>query len=376
MAALTGFVGLTASISAIASGRRRAERALGQLVIGFLLLALLTGDAGLAAIAVEAAMLAAAWLVRGGSAAAGRRVLVVGGASAALALVGIVLMAGASGGLAWRDLAAAAPGADSARLGLGFAFVLTGYGALATLIPPQAWLPTAIARAPAPVAVLLAGALPNVPLVLLLRLREVLAAHPGGLPPGPLLLAAGLIAVLLAAVELRRGRLSVRRLTTLATVGQSGVAAFAFGLGGVAATFAGLLHLVLGTLARIAALHGTGARRIMPGPRGLRAAPLLALAGLPPFGPFASLFLVLLATIDRAPWLALPLGAGVVIGMGAILGRLPTLLAPDPVPGPYSVGTLLRLAPAWLPLAVAVVLGLAMPGIVAAWLRDAAAVAR
>lgn len=376
MTALTGLVGLTTSISAIASGRRRAERALGQLVIGCLIVALLIGDAGLSAVAIEGAVLAAAWLVRGWSAAAGRRMLVVGGASAALALVGIVLVAGVAGGLAWRDLAAAEPEAGRARLGLGFALVLTGYGALASLLPPQAWLPSAIARAPTPCAALLAGTLPNVPLVLLLRLRGVLAAQPGGLQPGPLLLAAGLVAVLLAAVELCRVRLPVQRLTALATVGQSGVAAFAFGLGGAAATFAGLLHLVLGTLARIAALHGGGARGVLSGPRGLRAAALLALTGLPPFGPFASLFLVLLATIDRAPWLALPLGAGVVIGMGAILVRLPTLLAPDPVPGPYSLGTLLRLALAWLPLAVAVVLGLAMPGIVAAWLRDAAAVAQ
>lgn len=376
MAALTGLVGLTASVSAIASGRRRAERALGQLVIGFLLLALLAGNAGVAAIAVEGAALSAAWLVRGWSAAAGRRMLVVGGASSALALVGIVLVAGAAGGLAWRDLAAADPEADRARLSLGFAFALAGYGALAALIPPQAWLPSVVARAPAPSAALLAGALPNVPLVLLLRLRGVLAAHPGGLQAGPLLLAAGLIALLLAAVELSRGRLPARRLTTLTTAGQSGVAAFAFGLGGTAATFAGLLHLMLGTLARIAALHGSGARGVTPGPRGLRAATLFALAGLPPFGPFASLFLVLSATIDRAPWLVLPLGAGIAVGMWAILRRLPALLAAEPVRAPSSVGSLLRLAPAWLPLAVAVVLGLAMPGIVVAWLREAAAAAQ
>ena len=143
MTALTGLVGLTTSISAIASGRRRAERALGQLVIGFLIVALLIGDAGLSAVAIEGAVLAAAWLVRGWSAAAGRRMLVVGGASAALALVGIVLVAGVAGGLAWRDLAAAEPEAGRARLGLGFALVLTGYGALASLLPPQAWLPSA-----------------------------------------------------------------------------------------------------------------------------------------------------------------------------------------------------------------------------------------
>ncbi len=62
--------------------------------------------------------------------------------------------------------------------------------------------------------------------------------------------------------------------------------------------------------------------------------------------------------------------------MAAILARLPALLAAESMPGPRFPGTLLRLAPACLPLAMAVVLGLAMPGIVAAWLRDAAAVVR
>ncbi len=336
VSALVGFISLMASGRGGFASRR-------HVLVGLLLLATLAADTRIAAVAVLAAALAASWLARGWSAAAGRRVLLVAGASAALAMAGSALLA------------------DSpAKPALGLVLVLAGYGGLAGLLPPGGWLATALLRAPDGAAdgaaMLLAGAMPCVPLVLLLRLRQ---AQPDLMP---LLVAVGLTALLLASVGLWRSRRGGRRMLALATAAQGGVAAVAFGLGGPAATFAGLLHLLLAALGRSAACRGLGT----PGP--YRKAALLALSGLPPFGPFSSLILVLWATIGRAPLLALPLGIGAVLAMAGVLRPSPEAVAVRP-----AGAALLRLAPAWLPLAAAAVLGLAMPGAVLAWLRAAVA---
>ncbi|HEX4261947.1 MAG TPA: hypothetical protein VHY76_12695 [Acetobacteraceae bacterium] len=332
VAALVGFISLMASGRGGFASRR-------HVLVGLLLLATLAADTRVAAVAVLAAALAASWLARGWSAGAGRRVLLVTGASAALALAGSALLAG-----------------NRAEPTLGLVLVLAGYGGLAGLLPPGGWLATAALRAPDGAAMLLAGAMPCVPLVLLLRLRQ---EQPELMP---LLVAVGLTALLLAAVGLWRSRPAGRRMLALATAAQGGVAAVAFGLGGPAATFAGLLHLLLAALGRSAACRGLGTS----GP--YRKAALLALSGLPPFGPFSSLILVLWATIGRAPLLALPLGIGAVLAMAGVLRHSPEAVAVRP-----AGAALLRLAPAWLPLAAAAVLGLAMPGTVLAWLRAAVA---
>jgi hydrogenase-4 component F len=87
-----------------------------------------------------------------------------------------------------------------------------------------------------------------------------------------------------------------------------------------------------------------------------------ALAGLPPFGLFASSFLVLMATAAVAPWLALPLGLGMIALAWALLGKAEKTRAAG----------LVALAPAWVLLAVTVWLGIAMPEPVAGWFAMAA----
>ncbi|MEJ1979369.1 MAG: hypothetical protein WDN49_27995 [Acetobacteraceae bacterium] len=53
-------------------------------------------------------------------------------------------------------------------------------------------------------------------------------------------------------------RRDVVRFFSFSTIEQSGVAAFAFGLGGAGATFAGLLHITLHTLAKASVFQVVG----------------------------------------------------------------------------------------------------------------------
>ena len=70
-------------------------------------------------------------------------------------------------------------------------------------------------------------------------------------------MALGLLSLLLAAFSLWRRR-DVKRFFAFSTIEQSGVAAFAFGLGGPAAMFAGLLHMTLHTLTKAAIFQCVG----------------------------------------------------------------------------------------------------------------------
>ena len=382
VALLAGFVGLAAAAPRQADEPPLAG-ALVLILLAALPLAALAADAGLTWLALEAATIAAAALLAGsrrdGAVAAAWRLLVLAGVGLALALFGTVLLYLAAlpalgpglSAMSWHALAAAAPQARGGLLTPGFAFLLVGYGALAALPPLHAWRADAEAAASRHLAALL-GALPAVALVPLLRTRALLAANAQAMPPGPPLLALGLLALLLAAFSLARQRDPRRRLA-LAAIGQSGVAAFAFGLGSTAADFAGLLHLTLLTLARTAVLPGRDRMQRRAG-RLTVAAGTAALAALPPFGLFASTFLIVSETARRAPWLLPPLGLGLL----AVGWALATELAARPCAAAANRREwwrdLLVLAPAWLALALVLLLGLAMPGPVVTWFAGAARV--
>jgi hydrogenase-4 component F len=248
-------------------------------------------------------------------------------------------------------------------------------------------MPDAHAEGPTPVSAVLSGSILNVALVVILRVRSLLAANAEAIDPGPPIMALGLVSLLLAAFTLWRRR-DVKRFFAFSTIEQSGIAAFAFGLGGPAATFAGLLHLTLHTLAKAAVFQCVGratqvkdARTfsgiggLIAGNRALGltlAAGIVAIAGLPPFGLFSSEFLIATATIHRAPLLALPLGLGIVVGGWALISRLIALCLGEPTPDAGPAPTLAALVPAWLHLALVLLLGLAMPAAVAAWFAEIA----
>jgi hypothetical protein len=175
---------------------------------------------------------------------------------------------------------------------------------------------------------------------------------------GSLLVALGLAAALGCGLCLVLRPSSLERLALL-RLGQGGAAVVAFGLGGVEATFAGLVQVIL--LALSGAAADLGGR---PGPE--RAAIMAGLGGLPPFGVFPGLALILMATAHRAAWLLLPLGLGLAMMGWATVLRLPN---------PRWVGPMTA-APVWVPLGLVLLIGWLMPEGAADWLCATAALAR
>ncbi len=405
MAILTAFVGMTGAWLArpywrleAAAGRADGPTAgrghalyvalLAALLVALLADHLLLAWAGMAAAVL---LLVAALRLTGGE-TAGWLLFLAGGAGLAVALLGVFLFALAAGpalpagtdALRWTLLAASAARCDGWLLTLAFLFLLLGLATLAGLVPLHGAMLGAEAEGPVPLTGVLGGLLAGVALVALLRARSLVASNQDAVAPGPALLTLGLLSLLLAALTLRRQG-GGRRFLAVAGLGQIGVVASAFGLGSGAATFAGLLHLTMLTLTR-AALIQLGGRAeqlrgragldgLLAGHRGLAltlAAGLVALAGLPPFGLFTSLFLVVMETVRDAPILAVPLVVGLAACAWALGGRIVALCrhAPSPDVGPAPPpGALL---PAWLHLAVVAALGLAMPQPVVDWLATIA----
>ena len=407
MALLTSFAAMTTAWfshgdmqAELAAGRFDAPRlrlyhALFQAILGCMLLALLANAVPVTWGAIEAAGIAsvlAVALARTPLAArACSRQLVLCGVGLAMAFFGTTVLYLAAtpalgpglAALTWSRLPAAAPALPAGLLNLAFVFLLLGYGSKAGLLPLAAWLPDSQQAGPLPVTAMLSGLMLNVALMVILRLRGLLDASAGAIAPGPPLMALGLASLLLAAFSLR-GQRDVKRFFALSTIAQSGVAAFAFGLGGPAATFAGLLHQAAHTLARAAAWQSIGMAVRLKGGQSFAdigglllrhralgltlGAGIMALAGLPPFGLFVTLYLLLTDTVGDRPWLAAPLALGVLVAGAAMAGRLLSLCLGASTPDRGPPPNLLALAPAWLLLALVLALGLAMPDPVAAWL--------
>ena len=289
--------------------------------------------------------------------------------------------------MSWTGLQQVAAGCDATVLNLAFVFLLVGYGTKAALAPLHAWMPDAHAEGPTPMSAILSGSVLNVALFVILRLRGVMKANHAAINPALPLVALGLLSVLLAAFSLWPRR-DVKRFFSYSSVEHAGVAAFAFGIGGPAATFAGLLHMTVHTLTKSATFQCVGRAAQMKGGQrfaemsglisnhralGLSlAACVVALAGLPPFGLFSSEFLVALAAVRASPWLAAPLLAGLVIAAWVQISRLQSLCLGPATANPGPVPPRSALVPVWLHLALVLVLGLAMPGAIFAWFTSIA----
>jgi hydrogenase-4 component F len=171
-----------------------------------------------------------------------------------------------------------------------------------------------------------------------------------------------------------------------------GLAAFAFGLGGAAANLAGLLHMAGHSVVKSAIFFGIGHAARIKGSQKIAdigglvgthpalgwglAIAIAAIAGMPPFAVFASEFLLVTQTAAQAAWLLLPLGLGLFVAVAAKIVTLQRLCLGDPTPdGPAPPGpgaALTALVPLWLHLALALLIGIALPAPLAAMLQEAA----
>ena len=317
------------------------------ILVSLLNLALLSDGAGLTVAALGGAGVASVFCLRQAQPGA---LLAAAAAGMGLAVFGTVLLyAGTSpvlghgwSALSWSALPQGGAGVNGMALGTGFVLVLLGSGISCVLAP--LWAASGVAVLPRGLAVL-AGPLGGAWLVVALRLRGVLDGSGQAIAPGGLLLAVGLAGLLVALLCLRsrEAALPAAWVAVLAAV------LVGFGVGGAAATGAGLLHLTLGCLALTAA--GTGSR-----------IGLAALAGLPPLGVFASGFALVTGAAGRNAPVAALLGVG-LFGVAAMaLRSLP----------PAGAGSRLG----WVGVGLTLVGAWAMPPTITAWIQGIAAAAR
>ncbi len=410
LVALTAFVGLTTALFSrpymrielahgrVTAGRLRLYHSMYQMFMLTMLLALTTNNMGLLWVALEAATLSTVLLVTlyrtPQSLEAGWKYFILCGVGIAQALFGTILLyfaaervLGAQGvtALLWTHLDAVRSQLEPAVLALAFVFLLVGYGTKVGLAPLHSWLPDAHAEGPTPISAVLSGLLLNVALYAVVRCKVLVQGSLNSPLPARMLMGFGLLSVALSALSLWRQR-DVKRLFAYSSVEHMGIATFAFGMGGPVASFAALLHMTVHSLTKSAIFFAAGhaaqkaGSQLMDGIRGLvTLSPTvgwglmtgtLAILGLPPFGVFASEFLILTTAMREQPWAIPILLLALGIAFVAIFRRVQPMVFGETsarrLPHPPA------LLPVFAHLAIVLVLGLYIPPYLADWYRAAA----
>ena len=379
----------------------RFYHAMYQLLLFAMNLALVANNIGLMWVAIEIATLTTVLMVgiyrTPEAIEAAWKYFILGSVGIALALFGTILVYMAArpvvgeglDGMVWTVLLAHAADFDPAQLNLAFVFLMLGYGTKVGLAPLHAWLPDAHAEGPTPISAVLSGLLLNVALYAVLRFKLLLDGNAGAIAPGPLMAVLGLVSLIFAAFMLYRRR-DIKRMFAYSSIEHMGIIAFAFGIGGPLANFAGLLHMIMHSLTKSAIFFTVGHIAQVKGTqkiadiRGLTVThPLLgwclvvgvfAIAGLPPLGMFMSEFLVVSSTFARAPWLAAPLVVGLLVAFGALLLRLHGMAFGEPT------GSAAPVRASYLPivahLGLVLMAGVYLPPPLVAWFQHVASLLR
>src|SRR2546429_1381265 len=210
---LTTFIGFTTSIFSasyigheLETGRLtpnflRFYHALYQAMMGAMNLALVANNIGVLWVGVEVATLSTVMMVgiyrTTAAVEAAWKYFILGSVGIALAFFGTILvylvaqevLGQGLPSMAWDLLRQEAGRFDPRLLSLAFVFLLVGYGTKVGLAPFHAWLPDAHAEGPTPISAVLSGLLLNVALYAPFRFKMLLAAHPGTLDAGRILIA-------------------------------------------------------------------------------------------------------------------------------------------------------------------------------------------
>ncbi len=409
LVALTAFVGLTTAIFSrpymrveqdhgkMTPPRLRLYHGMYQLFSFTMLVALTTNNLGILWVAMEAATLTTVLLVSvyrtAASLEAAWKYFILCGVGIAQALFGTVLLYMAAekvlglegGALLWTNLDSVKTQLDPNIIALAFAFLFIGYGTKVGLVPLHNWLPDAHAEGPTPVSAVLSGLLLNVALYAVLRCKVLTDAALQSALAGQLLMGFGLLSVVVAAFFLSRQK-DVKRMFAYSSIEHMGLIAFAFGLGGPIANYAGLLHMTVHSLIKSAIFFAVGhaaqkaGSQLMEDIRGLiKVSPTiawglmlgsLAILGMPPFGVFASEFLILTTAMRQQPWATPLLLLALGVAFASVFRRvLPMVFGETTLkPLPHAPALL----PVFVHLALGLMLGIYIPPYLDAWYVQAA----
>lgn len=407
---LTAFVGLTTAIFSrpymrierdhgkMTPPRLRLYHSMYQLFSFTMLLALTTNNMGIVWVAMEAATLTTVLLVSvyrtPASLEAAWKYFILCGVGIAQALFGTVLLYMAAekvigpegGALLWTNLDAVKAQLNPNIITLAFAFLFIGYGTKVGLVPVHNWLPDAHAEGPTPVSAVLSGLLLNVALYAILRCKVLTDGALQNNLAGRLMMGFGLLSVVAAVFFLIRQK-DVKRMFAYSSIEHMGMMTFAFGLGGPIASYAGLLHMTVHSLTKSAIFFAVGhatqkaGTQIMEDIRGLiKVSPTvawglmlgsLAILGMPPFGVFASEFLIVTTAMREQPWATPFLLIALGLAFAAVFSRVQPMVF-----GETSVKPLAHppaLIPVFVHLGLSLMLGVYIPPYLDAWYRQAAA---
>ncbi len=406
---ITAFVGMTTSLFShpymnnerehgrLTRARLRLYKSMYQLFIFAMLVALTTNNLGVLWVAMEAATLATVLLVAlyrtPAALEAAWKYFILCGVGIAQALFGTILLYFAAErvlgqpdkALLWTELVTVKGSLEPSIVSLAFLFLLVGYGTKVGLAPLHNWLPDAHAEGPTPVSAVLSGLLLNVALYAILRSKVLVDAALGPAFAGNLMMGFGLFTILVAAFFLNRQQ-DIKRMFAYSSIEHMGLITFAFGMGGALANFAGLLHMTMHSLTKSAIFFAVGHAVQKAGTQSMRdihgllaVNPLigwglllgtLAILGIPPFGVFASEFLILTQAMQNHPWTTPFLLLGLGVAFAAIFGKVQPMV--------FGETTLRRLphAPAITPvfvhLGLVLLFGLWLPPFVRHWFLEAA----
>jgi hydrogenase-4 component F len=409
LVALTTFVAFTTSVFSrpymrieadrgkVKAGALRLYYAMFQIFTFTMLLALTTNNMGILWVAMEAATLSTVLLVSlyrtPAAIEAAWKYFILCSVGIAQALFGTILLYFAaekilgSGGTAllWTDLNQVKTQLEPTVMSLAFVFLLVGYGTKVGLVPVHNWLPDAHAEGPTPISAVLSGLLLNVALYAVVRCKVLTDGALGTPFAGNLMMGFGLLSVVVAAFLLSRQR-DIKRMFAYSSIEHMGIMTFAFGMGGAAATFGALLHMTMHSLTKSAIFFAVGhaaqksGTQVMDDIRGLiKTNPTvgwglmlgtIAILGIPPFGVFASEFVILTTAMRQQPWATPILLVALGVAFAAIFGKVQPMV--------FGETTALRLPhqPALIPvfthLAIVLMLGLYIPPYLVDWYRQAA----
>ncbi|MEO8170243.1 MAG: hydrogenase 4 subunit F [Oxalobacteraceae bacterium] len=405
---LTAFVGLTTALFSrpymrierdhgkMTPSRMRLYHSMYQLFMFTMLLALLTNNMGILWVAMEGATLATVLLVSvyrtATSLEAAWKYFILCGVGIALALFGTILLylaadrqlGGDSDALLWTNLNAIKNHLEPAIMSLAFVFLLVGYGTKMGLVPLHSWLPDAHAEGPTPISAVLSGLLLNVALYAVLRFKVLADGALNNGIPGKLLVGFGLISVLVATFSLSRQK-DVKRMFSYSSIEHIGLMTFAFGLGGPIATYAGLLHMTVHSLVKSAIFFTVGhacqkaGTQVIADIRGLvKVSPTvgwgmllgsLAILGMPPFGVFASEFLIVTTAMRELPWATPILLLALGVAFASIFSRVQSMVFGETTAKPLAHSP--ALLPVFIHLGLALMLGLYIPPYLNTWFHQA-----
>lgn len=404
---LTAFVGFTTSIFSapymaheqeigkLTANRLRLYYSMYQGFMFAMYLVLTTNNMGIMWVAMEAATLATVLLVglyrTPESIEAAWKYFILCGVGIAQALFGTILLYYAAiqisdvdNALTWSVLYENAKLLDPEILEIAFVFMLIGYGTKIGLVPLHNWLPDAHSEGPTPMSAVLSGLLLNDALYAVVRNKMLVDGATDSHIAGYLMMGFGMLSFLVAAFFLHRQK-DIKRLFSYSSIEHMGLMTFAFGIGTPFATFAALLHMTVHSLTKSAIFVTVGHAAQISGTqsiekiRGLiKTQPqvgwglligTLAIAGFPPFGVFASEFLVLLATMQSYPWPAPFLLLGIGIACAGLFRNIQPMVYGEKPEGQQAVQA--NLWPVMIHLAIVLWLGLAMPDFLADWFTQA-----